>query len=258
MNQTLKAPAESKLPHRLADGWNSLTYPAENGLALLYQLYIPKDLDPARHYPLILYMHSAGVRCDDNSHIYTGEAKFLRNLECGAYRDDVIVLAPCCPKTDKWVDVERWNCLEFDAAALPQSRRMAAAIELFADALASLPVDRTRLSLYGMSMGGFAVWDILARYPHTFAAAIVAAGCGSPSSAAGIADVPVQIFHGTADGAVPFESAVRMRDALIAAGDPEVKFTAFGGAGHGIWVRTADTDGLYDWLFRQKRKEKDA
>ena len=94
MNQTLKAPAESKLPYRLADGWNSLTYPAENGLALLYQLYIPKGLDPARRYPLILYMHSAGVRCDDNSHIYTGEAKFLRNLECGAYRDDVIVLAP--------------------------------------------------------------------------------------------------------------------------------------------------------------------
>ena len=150
MNQTLKAPAESKLPDQPAAGWNSLTYPAGNGIALLYQLYIPENFDPARRYPLILYMHSAGVRCDDNSHIYTGEAKFLRNLERSAYRNDVIVLAPCCPKTDKWVDVDRWDCLEFDAAALPQSRRMAAAIELFADALASLPIDRTRLSLYGM------------------------------------------------------------------------------------------------------------
>ena len=74
MNQTLKAPAESKLPDQPAAGWNSLTYPAGNGIALLYQLYIPENFDPARRYPLILYMHSAGVRCDDNSHIYTGEA----------------------------------------------------------------------------------------------------------------------------------------------------------------------------------------
>ena len=95
MNQTLKAPAESKLPDQPAAGWNSLTYPAGNGTRLLYQLYIPEDFDPARRYPLILYMHSAGVRCDDNSHIYTGEAKFLRNLERGAYRENVIVLAPC-------------------------------------------------------------------------------------------------------------------------------------------------------------------
>ena len=255
MNRILMPPAACKLPKQFAPGWNSFTYPAENGIEMLYQLYIPAHFDEARRYPLILYMHSAGVRCDDNSHIYTGEAKFLRNIERGAYRDDVLILAPCCPKTDKWVDVLRWDCLEFDAAVLPQSRRMAAAVELFCDAIFHLPVDRARLSLYGMSMGGFAVWDILARYPHTFAAAIVAAGCGSPSSAGEMADVPVQIFHGTADGAVPFESAVRMRDAMIAAGCPEVKFTAFGGAGHGIWVRTADTDGLYDWLFRQKRKE---
>ena len=46
-----------------------------------------------------------------------------------------------------------------------------------------------------------------------------------------------------------------MRDALTAAGHPSLKFTAFEGAGHGIWMQTADTEGLYDWLFSKKRLE---
>lgn len=257
-NRPLTAPRASKLPSEFSAGWNSLTFPAENGVELLYQLYIPQNFDMAKRYPLILYMHSAGVRCDDNSHIYTGEAKFLRNLEANAYRDGVLVLAPCCPRPEKWVGVDRWNGLEFDADTLPQTRYMAAAIELFADVCANLPVDLARRSLYGMSMGGFAVWDILARYPHTFAAAIVAAGCGSPKQAAQMTDVALWIFHGTADNAVPFRSAEIMRDALTAAGHPSLKFTAFEGAGHGIWVPTADTEGLYDWLFSKKREESEA
>ena len=108
-NRPLTAPRASKLPSEFSAGWNSLTFPAENGVELLYQLYIPQNFDMAKRYPLILYMHSAGVRCDDNSHIYTGEAKFLRNLEANAYRDGVLVLAPCCPRPEKWVDVDRWG-----------------------------------------------------------------------------------------------------------------------------------------------------
>lgn len=236
-----------------AAGWNDLVFAAENGIDLKYQLYLPKNLDKTRVYPLIFYMHSAGVRCDDNSQIYTGEAKFLRNLEVGDYRDECLVLSPCCPKSDKWVDVERWNCLSYDADALPQSRYMAAAIELFSEICAAFPVDKSRLYLYGMSMGGFAVWDILARYPHVFAAAAIAAGCGAPRAAKEMTDTAIWIFHGTKDGAVPFESATRMADALTAAGKTDLRFTAFEGAGHGIWHLTADTEGLYDWMFAQRR-----
>ncbi|MBQ9429215.1 MAG: prolyl oligopeptidase family serine peptidase [Clostridia bacterium] len=253
MNRPIVCHADSKLATALAGGWNDLVFPAENGILLKYQLYIPENFDRAKNYPLIFYMHSAGVRCDDNSQIYTGEAKFLRNLETGDYKDGCLVLSPCCPKTDKWVDVDRWNCLEFDADKLPQSRYMAAAVELFADVCAHLPVDKNRLYLYGMSMGGFAVWDLLARYPHTFAAAAIAAGCGSPRAAKDMTDVAIWIFHGTKDGAVPYESALRMAQALTDAGKTDFRLTSFEGAGHGIWALTADTAGLYDWMFAQKR-----
>ena len=38
-NRPLTAPCASKLPRDFAAGWNSLTFPAENGVELLYQLY---------------------------------------------------------------------------------------------------------------------------------------------------------------------------------------------------------------------------
>lgn len=252
-NQTLSYTKTSKLPEHLRAGWNALEYPAENGVRLQYQLYFPAGLNPKLRYPLLLYMHSSGVRCDDNLHIYTAEAKFLRNFEASRYKDSAIILAPCCPKTDKWVGVECWNGISFDAATLPQTPHMQAAIELFSDALVNLPADLARLYTVGLSMGAFAVWDMLSRYPHTFAAAIPVAGAGSPKETAQMIDTAIWIFHGTTDKSVPYESALTMQRALLSAGKRDLRFDAFEGAGHGIWTRTADTKGLYDWLFSQER-----
>ncbi|MBQ4298579.1 MAG: prolyl oligopeptidase family serine peptidase, partial [Clostridia bacterium] len=67
-------------------------------------------------------------------------------------------------------------------------------------------------------------------------------------------DTPLWIFHGTADTAVPYESAEVMKAALAEKAPAlEVRFTAFEGAGHGIWAATADTEGLFDWLFSKRR-----
>ena len=102
----------------LHSGWNDLVTQASNGVTMKYQLYIPEGYDQTKIYPAILYMHSAGVRCDDNSHIYTGEAKFLRNIEEGIYKNECLILAPCCPKTAKWVDVEAWDSVSFDSDSM--------------------------------------------------------------------------------------------------------------------------------------------
>lgn len=82
----------------LVRSWNARTFTASDGTNLPFQLYMPPEYDAAKSYPCILYMHSAGVKCDDNSHIYKGEAKFLRNLENGKYAKEAIVIAPCCPE----------------------------------------------------------------------------------------------------------------------------------------------------------------
>ncbi len=239
---------------KLNAGWNALVYPAADGTELQCQIYMPKNYDSTKAYPCILYMHSAGVRCSDNSHITKGEAKFLRNLESGKYANETIVIAPCCPTTAKWVPVSAWNQITYDFINTQPTAYMKAVTELFADAREQLSVDESRLYLYGMSMGGFATWDLLTRNPDMFAAAIPVAGAGDPNAVSLFDDVAIWIFHGTADEAVPYESSQKMYEALKAAGRDDIKYTSFEGAGHGIWSMTADTEGLYDWLFSQKRE----
>ncbi len=237
----------------LRTGWNSLVYPAGDGTEMPYQIYMPANYDPAKEYPCILYMHSAGVRCDDNSHINTGEAKFLRNFESGKYKDEAIIIAPCCPKSNYWVPTAGiWNKVSYDFINSTPTSYMNATTELFDLAREKLSIDDSRLYLYGMSMGGFATWYLLTKNPDTFAAAIPVAAAGDPNAVSLFDKTAIWMFHGTADTAVPYESATVMYNALVAAGRDDVKFTTFDGAGHGIWTMTANTEGLFDWLFSQK------
>ena len=239
----------------LKDGWNLLVYPAENGVELTYQIYMPKNYDAAREYPLILQMHSAGVKNNAGTQIYAGEAKFLRNLEQSKYKDDVIVISPCCPEGEKWIPAKTWKEITYDFVNTQPEPYMAAVTELFGHAREKLAIDESRLYVYGMSMGGFATWDLLARNPDTFAAAIPVAGAGDPSVVSKLSGTAIWMFHGSEDPTVPCESSQTMYDAFLAIGRTDVKFTKFEGAGHGIWSKTADTEGLLDWLFSQKRAE---
>lgn len=237
----------------LAAGWNFLVYPAENGIELPYQIYMPNNYDKNKEYPLILQMHSAGVKNDDGSQIYAGEAKFLRNLEKSKYKDDVIVISPCCPEGEKWIPAKTWKEITYDYVNTKPEPYMVAVTELFAQAREKLSVDESRLYVYGMSMGGFATWDLLARNPDLFAAAIPVAGAGDPSVVSKLSKTAIWMFHGSEDPTVPCASSQAMYDAFVAAGRTDVKFTKFEGAGHGIWGMTADTEGILDWLFSQKR-----
>lgn len=236
----------------LEKGWNAMTFEASNNVDLPYQIWLPDGYSSEKEYPCILYMHSAGVRCSDNSHIYQGEAKFLRNLESGRYAKEVIVIAPCCPSNASWVTGSITGMVTFDFRNTEPAPYMVATLELFNSYLETLSIDRTRLYTYGMSMGGYAVWDLLTRNPGVFAAAVPVAGAGDPLAVSLMSDTAIWIFHGTDDATVPFECSVIMRDALAAAGRTDVKFTVFEGAGHGIWSKTADTEGLFDWMFAQK------
>lgn len=132
---------------------------------------------------------------------------------------------------------------------------MKAVTELLGVVREQFSIDDDRLYLYGMSMGGFAVWDLLTRNPDMFAAAIPVAGAGDPSAVAEISGTAIWIFHGAEDKTVPKESADRMFEALKAAGREDIQYTVFEGQGHGIWALTANTEGLLDWLFSQKRTQ---
>ncbi len=235
----------------LSAGWNARSYTAKDGSVLLYQLHMPENYDASRKYPFILFMHGAGSRCNDNSHIYSPYSKFLRNFESGKYRDEAILLAPCCPKEGRWTQARERAQTTLDFTVAP-TVQMQAVIELLEEVETSLSVDTSRMYIAGNSMGAHATWELLSRFPDRFAAAIPSAGAGDPSFAADFGGTAIWIFHGDADPTVPYECSVLMHNALFAAGRTDVQFTTYPGGKHNIWSWVADTEGLYEWMFEKR------
>ena len=128
---------------------------------------------------------------------------------------------------------------------------MVAATELLTYYEGELSIDKNRLYTYGMSMGAHAVWDLVSRNPGRFAAAVPAAGAGDPTVVSTMDKTAIWIFHGTIDDVVPVESSRIMKEALDKIGRTDVKYTEFPTLKHGIWSATANTDGLFDWMFSQ-------
>lgn len=234
--------------YSLKAGWNPCEYNGENGNKLFYQLHMPENLEKGTNYPLIIYMHGAGSKADDNSHIHSRFADFLRKYEKSEYKDRSILLAPGCPKNGRWVSCRDWSQTTMDHTVAPTAQ-MQAVIEILDMIVKELPIDEKRIYIHGNSMGAHATWELLSRFPGRFAAAIPGCGAGDPKMAHKKLDTAIWIFHGNADATVPYECSVIMSDALEKAGHKNWKFTTFDGAGHGISKLIADSEGLIEWMF---------
>lgn len=88
----------------LLAGWNPREYTAADGSVLQFQIHMPSVMEVGKKYPLLVYMHGAGSKRDDNTHIHSPHAHFLRRFECSEERKQVILLAPGCPRNGGWVD----------------------------------------------------------------------------------------------------------------------------------------------------------
>ena len=100
------------------------------------------------------------------------------------------------------------------------------AIEM-ADKLAKeLPIDRRRIYITGLSMGGFGTWDAVVRRPNFFAAAVPICGGGDVEQAAKLKNLPIWAFHGDADPVVPVEGTTAMIESIRKSGG-EPKMTIY-------------------------------
>jgi predicted peptidase len=123
-------------------------------------------------------------------------------------------------------------------------------------------VDRTRVYLTGLSMGGYGTWSLGLEHPERFAAIVPICGGGDPlkllladrSALARIKKLPVWVFHGAKDTVVTIEESQRMVDALKKAGCAEVEFTVYPDAQHDSWTETYNNPKLYEWLLAHQKK----
>jgi predicted peptidase len=218
-----------------------------SGRKLLYRLFRPASMDEKKKYPLVLFLHGAGERGEDNqAQTKHGVKYFLQNQ--ATY--PCFIVAPQCPGKFQWVDTP-WGNLKHTIPAQPTDP-LQGAIELLTSLEKEFSaVDTKRLYVTGLSMGGFGTWDIISRLPKTFAAAVPICGGADEAQAPKIAKVPVWVFHGGADDVVKTVRSRNMVAALKAAGGTP-KYTEYAGVGHGCWDQAYGEAELFPWLFAQK------
>jgi predicted peptidase len=209
----------------------------------------PESKDPV---PLVLFLHGMGERGSDNGKQLTHGMEPLVKWAT-ANKQPCLSVAPQCPG-DSW-----WTASEGDykkpggwkLKAEPNAA-MQAVLALVDSLVESGQADPKRLYVTGLSMGGYGTFAALARKPELFAAAIPICGGADLSTAKLIKHVPIWIFHGDQDRAVPVELSMAMAKALEEAGG-KPRLMIFPGVGHNSWTRAYNNPGTWAWLFAQTK-----
>ena len=222
------------------------TYNVPHGRAMPYRLFVPKNYNKQRKYPLVLYLHGGGGRGDDNLKQIQGGNGFIIDLlvkpESQA-RFPCFVVAPQSPQQEGWIGYD----------SITPTNQLQLVVELIRHLERSFSIDSDRLYVIGQSMGGFGTFAIITMQPTMFAAAVPVCGGGDESKAGEIARVPIWAFHGEKDGAVKVERSRNMIAAITSAGG-KPKYTEYKGEGHLIWSKVVDEPELLLWMFTQKRR----
>jgi predicted peptidase len=199
-----------------------------------YLLYLPQDYgkDKATRWPLVLFLHGAGERGDDLEKVKVhGPPKMVAQGKQFPF----ILVSPQCPEVSWWIK---------------ETEELAALLD---EIEKKYSVDKSRIYLTGLSMGGYGTWSLAAKQPKRFAAIAPICGMGDPKTAPLIKDIPMWVFHGDKDDAVPFAGSKDMVDAVKAAGG-NPKFTIYPGGGHDAWTATYNNSDFWKWLLEQRKK----
>ena len=229
-----------------------------------YRVWLPKNRDPGKKLPVMLFLHGSGARGSDNAEQIDG---FRWAIEPIKEKIDFVAVIPQCESDTFWSSVEMSN---YALAALD------ATVNEFNG-------DPQRLYLAGFSLGGYGVWQIAAVNRGKFAALVPIAGgvvgerpidprdraviipeLGAmldseepyQAVAKAIGQTPVWAFHGDADEAVPVDFSRRIVQALKDNGSTNVKYSEYSHDGHMIINKAFSEPGLLEWLAEQKLSDR--
>jgi len=209
-----------------------------------YRLMEPANCDSAKRYPVIVSLHGAGGRGEDNE---KNLVKWAPQLTDPKVRSDYPAYVIFPQSKGMWNEQHLQN---------------------IKDIIKVLPsVDMSRIYIMGQSMGGYGTYKMIGWDPEYFAAAAPVSGSGQ-GSASVIKDVPIWAFHGDADPRVPIKPDRNLFDEMKRIGG-KMKFTSWPGEGHstgGMFVPFVD-NGITQvssercdpepvfmkWLFAQRK-----
>lgn len=220
-----------------------------------YRVFVPKGWSKDRKWPVMLFLHGAGERGDDNTaqtKVGIGPA-ILRQQESLPF----VVVLPQCPKNRWWTEPEMQSLA---LKALEQTAK-------------EFKGDGKRTYLTGLSMGGYGSWVMATNTRKKFAAlAVICGGVRPPprlklpedakpaenapdpygTVAEKVGKTPVWVFHGGADPVVPVTESRKMVEELKAKGG-RVRYNEYEGVGHNSWDKAYAEPELFPWLLSQHK-----
>lgn len=202
--------------------------------------------------PLVVFLHGAGERGDDNVQQLRWLPEHLLT-EAAQSRWPCFLLAVQCPRDEKWVDAP-WHERQPTAMAPVPSRALQAVLLALDDVMARPGIDPACVHATGLSMGGYGAIELAARAPERFASLLAICGGGDPQQLPHLVGMPIALWHGADDAVVP---AARSRDlaaAMRTLGAPIVH-RELPGVGHDAWRTAYADDGALPWLFAQDQRQ---
>jgi predicted peptidase len=203
-------------------------------VALQYLLFLPDGYgeNPDDHWPLILFLHGKGERGAELEMVKAhGIPRIVREQPDFPF----IAISPQCPDGTFW-----WHHFHtLDA--------------LLADVTQAYAVDRRRIYLTGLSMGGYGSWLLASMFPGWFAAVAPVCGGGLAHFNEGLLDLPVWAFHGAEDPVVQPDESRRMVAMLERQGAANIRLTIYPGVGHNSWEQAYREPELYRWMLSHRK-----
>lgn len=223
-----------------------------------YVAFLPPSYTTDADVPTIIYLHGLGERgsgsaSDLNILLTAGLPRLAATNKLPADAAQFLILAP--QSNDEYFDVDQLHT--WLAHVLPSYR-----------------VDRTRLYLTGISMGGQGVFDYLAKFgaEQEFAAAVPISGnylpppLGVPPCAS-LARTPLWAFVGERDDVIPPQGSIQVVSYVNKHCHPPepLRLTVYLDSFHNVWDRTYNLSGIgqptssrweasdqsiYSWLLR--------
>ena len=179
----------NKIKNLIVENFKQFVYKdTKTGTTVKYNLYIPKNYDKNKKYPLVLFMHDAGVLSEDTKTTLlqgNGAISFATPEE--QERHEAFVLAPQYSR--KVVDDNGDITSDLDAT-----------VNLIKDYLISkYSIDEKKLYATGQSMGGMMAIVMNYKYPELFAASYLVACQWDPKEVSTMARNNLWITVSTGD-----------------------------------------------------------
>lgn len=226
------------------------------GDSLPYRILFPEGYDDKKNYPLVVLLHGGGERGADNEKQLThGASLFLEPSNRTNFPS--IVVVPQCPESSYWASVkfnrEKYPLVLDFSYQYPITPALQLVEKLVQSIIKDEGVDKKRVYMMGLSMGGMGTLEAIYRFPKLFAGAIAICGGGDVDAyGARQARIPIWLFHGTVDGVIEVRHSREMYDRLQEL-NAQVKYKEYEGVNHNSWENAFKEPDLLPWLFAQHR-----